>query len=167
VPSLCVISCFLQLINLVCLFLLQRPSIFSWFYELTARRFSLCPFYKLLETLFCSAQIKKLCAKNLTLCFQHNNLFSGSRRRSLSPLSLSLLANYGSKEAINSITPFQISPQNTDLIFRRSSITPRRRFHSMTGEMNGNGVHVNGKASPTTNKPPAKPPTVSKVFSFS
>lgn len=82
------------------------------------------------------------------------------RRGSLSPLSLSLLANFGSRDAIDSIGALQIGFQNTDAIFQRNrAITPRRRTHSMSSNgnipINGNGVHK----SP---QPRAKPPTVSR-----
>lgn len=90
---------------------------------------------------------------------------SDYRRRSLSPLSLSLLANFGSKDAINSIGNFQIGFQTTDALFQRCSITPRRRTHSMssngTNAQNGNGVHKeeNGTLN-SLDKPKAKPPSV-------
>ncbi|KAI6205134.1 hypothetical protein M3Y94_00758200 [Aphelenchoides besseyi] len=82
-----------------------------------------------------------------------------TRRRSLSPLSLSLLANYGSKEAIDSISPQNFGSISTDAIFQRNraNVAPKRRFHNMpNGETTAdeqNGVHVE-------DKPRAKPPTV-------
>ncbi|KAI6173271.1 BPL/LPL catalytic domain-containing protein [Aphelenchoides besseyi] len=82
-----------------------------------------------------------------------------TRRRSLSPLSLSLLANYGSKEAIDSISSQNFGSISTDAIFQRNraNVAPKRRFHNMpNGEATAdesNGVHVE-------DKPRAKPPTV-------
>ncbi|CAD5215981.1 unnamed protein product [Bursaphelenchus xylophilus] len=77
---------------------------------------------------------------------------SDTRRRSLSPLSLSLLANYGSQEQIGLVSA-QDAPLTTDFVFRRrrSTATSRRRFHSMSSSANGDE---------SSGKPKAKPPTV-------
>lgn len=92
----------------------------------------------------------------------------GYRRRSLTPLSLSLLANYGSKEAIDSISSLQIGFQTTDSVFRHCIVTPRRRSHSMSSngidiKNNNNGAHISAHngACRSDNKPRTKPPTVS------
>ncbi|CAD5211869.1 unnamed protein product [Bursaphelenchus okinawaensis] len=79
---------------------------------------------------------------------QHN---SDSRRRSLSPLSLSLLANYGSHEQIGLVNTHNV-PLTTDFVFRRrrSTASSRRRFHSM----------ASGPGDENLKKMNVKPPTV-------
>ncbi|KAI6189336.1 BPL/LPL catalytic domain-containing protein [Aphelenchoides fujianensis] len=82
-----------------------------------------------------------------------------TRRRSLSPLSLTLLANYGSKEAIDSISSQHFAALSTDAIFQRNKTqaAPKRRVHTMS---NGDAPAGGQNGTPADEKPRMKPPTV-------
>ncbi|KAI6226165.1 BPL/LPL catalytic domain-containing protein [Aphelenchoides fujianensis] len=82
-----------------------------------------------------------------------------TRRRSLSPLSLTLLANYGSKEAIDSISSQHFAALSTDAIFQRNKTqaAPKRRVHTMS---NGETPDGGQNGAPADEKPRMKPPTV-------
>ena len=93
-------------------------------------------------------------------------LLAQGRRRSLSPLTLSIVANYVNYEPTTLANTAAIGAQsrliaNSENFVRRRSVTPtRRRFHSIPSKQNGNAA--TGEST-TESKPPQKPPTVSSI----
>ncbi|KAE9550485.1 hypothetical protein FO519_006304 [Halicephalobus sp. NKZ332] len=85
------------------------------------------------------------------------------RRRSLSPLTLSIVANYVNYEPTTLANTAAIGAQsrliaNSENFIRRRSCTPtRRRIHSIPGKSNGIKNSEEGKVE---EKPPQKPPTI-------
>ncbi|KAH7703446.1 Protein BPL-1 c, partial [Aphelenchoides avenae] len=96
--------------------------------------------------------------------FYHECMEAGNsaRRRSLSPLTLSILENYGSKEALEQIS-YGSPAKNflcSDSIFRRSITPSRRRFCSQPRRENNNLPATNGATDAVTPRPKPKPPTI-------
>ena len=103
-----------------------------------------------------------------TCHFSYISFLVQGRRRSLSPMTLSVVANYVNYEPTTLANTAAIGAQsrliaNSENFVRRRSLTPtRRRIHSIPCKPNGNlASDSNGV------KPPQKPPTVSSLGKLS